>query len=122
MKRRGSFAFGLVAAFACSPSPAPPAPTSSLCGANGVPSCAANCDPTLGCVDCETDGDCAQLGPPAGPRCVRGACVVCATSADCTGGKTCWPGDHTCNAPCTGTSCLSEMTTKICNDGACVGC
>src|SRR5262245_39953797 len=65
--------------------------TGGLCAAGCKPPLV--CDTTYGCVECTSDNAC----PTAKPRCVRGACSVCATNNDCPASiHTCSPSDHTC--------------------------
>ncbi len=78
-----------------------------------------------GCVQCLSGADC----PTAMPHCLNGACVACATSADCGNGTTpvCWPGDHTCHGACGegGATCptgIGQPSHCDAKTGACVGC
>jgi hypothetical protein len=76
------------------------------------------CDPATGaCVVCATDADC-----PEGKKCNRGldACTECAMDGDCGAGKLC--RDGACEPGCTATSPCPAG--QICDPGAslCVGC
>jgi hypothetical protein len=79
------------------------------------------CDPALGCVNCTMDSQC----PASARYCLLGNCVQCRTNTDCGNGTTpsCWPGNHTCQAPCTMNQC-GDGNAPICDvtTGACVGC
>ena len=102
-RRLLAVAFSIALAIACgsSSSDAPPGgcdtATAKACG--GL-----KCDATLGCVFCNTDGDCRD-GPAARaefPFCVRGTCTNCRSSADCKdpAKPSCWPGELYCRQPC----------------------
>jgi len=96
----------------------------TLCGTDsGMCPKGLQCDPTMGCVTCTMDSQCAA----ATRFCLLGSCVQCKTNTDCAGGTTpsCWPATHTCHAACTtNQQCSQDGTAPICNTttGACVGC
>ncbi|HTB75389.1 MAG TPA: hypothetical protein VK762_19195, partial [Polyangiaceae bacterium] len=100
---------------------------SALCGVNGTDQCRGNekCDPSLGCVQCETDGDCAQPTPV----CVTslGQCAACGANTDCPAASpSCWPADHRCHPACTTANmasvCPRDAPKCDPSGGFCVGC
>jgi hypothetical protein len=101
----------------------PPSNGASLSGGLCAAGCRAPlvCDATIGCVECTNDSAC----PTAKPRCIGGACAVCATNADCPASiNACSPTDHACHVACgTGSSVACDKGTQ-CDPktGACVVC
>jgi hypothetical protein len=80
------------------------------------------CDPNLGCVECQVNGDCAD---PGNPFCVLGRCEECATTADCGAASACNPASHNCDPKCTTNGdCQNQDATPLCDvpSGTCVGC
>lgn len=94
----------------------------ALCGNNGEDLCGpfAVCDATLGCVECERDGDC----PAAAGRCLEGRCVACRPNeaTDCPAGKACFSTDFSCHARCAGATSCPDGATCDETSGRCVGC
>ncbi len=81
--------------------------------------CPLFCDPSLGCVECRTDGDC----PATDPICVAGSCEKCGDNADCGAGEACFPANHECFTACVDTAdCPGEAPNCDVTTGQCVGC
>ncbi len=126
-RKTAAIVTGLALAGACSNNTTVSGPGvgSALCGPNGTNNCGQQiCDPTLGCVECETSTNC----PAGNPYCIQGSCAVCSTNADCgTGARpACYPNDHTCHPACTNNaSCPHDQPICVTTGpetGDCVGC
>jgi hypothetical protein len=92
---------------------------SGLCSnTNACPG--AQCDPSLGCVDCTLDSQCTGNNK----FCVLGTCSGCRSNTDC-GAATpaCWPSDRQCHPACkTAQDCTNQAPICDTISGACVQC
>lgn len=87
----------------------------------GGKKCEFGCAQNLGCVDCQSDGDC----PQAEPFCILGKCGECFDANDCAVNEACYPREHECLPVCNSNAdCADVHDAHICDPdtGACVGC
>jgi Cys-rich repeat protein len=99
-----------------------PSAATSTCSLAGV-RCQFGCSDTLGCVQCQSNTDCA----PGAPVCALGRCAACGVNGDCGTGEACFPANHSCQTACTtNAECpqFGGQNATICDtaSGACVQC